>query len=272
MARAVLVVVLVAALLVGAAWLFQRRLVYLPSGGAVPPAAEVLPGARDVVISTSDGLELGAWYVPASAPDREHAVLVAHGNAGNRAGRAPLAEALAAEGLSVLLLDYRGYGGNPGTPSEDGLALDVRAGRQWLLEAAELPADRLVYFGESVGAAAVAELAVEHPPAALVLRSPFESLAAVARVHYPFVPSGFLREDLAVAEHVSRVQAPTVVIYGTEDSIVPAEQSREVARAAGNLHAEVGVPGADHNDLVLLSGDPVVDAVVDVVDAVRSPE
>ena len=117
MQRALVVLVVIAVLLVGMAWLFQRRLVYLPSTADVPPADTVIPGARDVKLRTSDGLELGAWFVPARQPGRGLTVLVANGNAGDRSIRAPLAEALAREGMSVLLFDYRGYGGNPGSPS-----------------------------------------------------------------------------------------------------------------------------------------------------------
>src|SRR5262245_2094774 len=102
------VIVLLLALL----WGFQRRLIYFPDGDRLPAAAAVVPGAADAALETEDGLRLGAWLVPAGQPDRGVAVLVANGNAGNRAGRAPLARALAAQGLTVLLFDYRGYGGN----------------------------------------------------------------------------------------------------------------------------------------------------------------
>lgn len=260
MTAAVVAVLLV--VLAGAIWLFQRSLIYLPSRGEVPPAASVIPGAEDVVLRTDDGLELDAWFVPAASGGTGVVVLLAPGNAGDRADRAPLAEQLAAEGISTLLLDYRGYGGNPGSPSEEGLALDVRAARRYLVEERGVPEDRLLYFGESLGAAAVAELATEHPPAGMVLRSPFRDLASMAREHYPFLPSWLLREELDVAGHVAQVDAPVVVVYGTEDSIVPPEQSRAVARAARNLHAGLPVAGADHNDFALLSGEPVVAAVV----------
>src|SRR5688572_16586727 len=118
-------------------WTLQRSLIYFPSTAQVPPAAEVIDGARDVKLRTTDGLTLGAWLVPprgansAAGGDAARAVtvLVASGNAGDRSYRAPLARALADRGLAVLLFDYRGYGGNPGSPSERGLALDVRAAR-----------------------------------------------------------------------------------------------------------------------------------------------
>jgi len=122
-----------------------------------------------------------------------------------------------------------------------------------------------VYFGESLGAAVATELAREHPPAGLVLRSPFVDLAAVGREHYPFLPvRALLRDRYPVAELVRRIEVPTTVVYGGGDSIVPPAQSRAVADAAARLHRVVEVPGADHNDLVLLSGEEVVSAVVEL--------
>ena len=262
--RAAVAGVLVLAVLVGLLWAFQRRLVYLPDDGPVPAAADVLPGGRDVTLTTADGLALGAWFVPGPTGDAP-AVLVANGNGGHRGLRAPLARALSGAGLAVLLFDYRGYGGNPGSPSEQGLALDVRAARSWLLEEAGVPEERLVYFGESLGCAVVTELAVQHPPSGLVLRSPFVDLAAVGSEHYPFLPvRALLRDRYPVAEQVGRVRAPTTVVYGSADTIVPPAQSRQVADAAAQLHRRVEVPGADHNDAVLLDGDDLVEAVVEL--------
>lgn len=258
-------VVAVAALCLAGLWAGQRALIYHPqTGGPVPPAADVLPGARDVTLRTADGLELGAWFVPGRGPGADGTVvLVANGNAGDRSVRAPLAAALAARGLSVLLFDYRGYGGNPGTPTEDGLALDVRAARTWLVD--ELGAQRIVYYGESLGAAVVTELATEHPPVGLLLRSPFTELADVGRLHYPFLPVRLLlRERYPVAEGLRRISVPTTVVYGSADRMVPPELSRAAAAAAAGPVRLVEVTGADHNDPVLLTGRELIDAVVAV--------
>ncbi|MEO3805011.1 alpha/beta hydrolase [Nonomuraea sp. B1E8] len=261
MARTALVIVAVLVLLLGLLWIFQRRLIYLPDGARVPPAGQVIPGARDVSFTTGDGLTLGAWYVPG---DHEVTVLVAGGNAGNRLHRAPLARALAARGLPVLLMDYRGYGGNPGTPTEEGLRLDALAARAFLGDAP------VVYFGESLGAGVVTRLARERPPAGLVLRSPFTDLAAAGQEAYPFLPVGaLLRDRFPVAEHIAGVRAPVVVVYGTADTIVPPRLSKAVADAAAGNVRTVEVPGAGHNDLALLSGQELIGAVVDLAGRVR---
>src|SRR5204863_8880264 len=141
----------------------------------------------------------------------------------------------------------------PGSPTQDGLARDVRAAREYLVGPGGIPADRVIYYGESLGAAVVTELATAYPPAGLVLRSPFEDLAGVGRYHYPMLPvRALLRDRFPVADLIGRVTAPTVVVYGTADSIVPPGQSRAVAARSGGPVRLVAVDGADHNDPVLL--------------------
>lgn len=251
------------AVLVAVLWLVQRSLIYFPDRSRPPSATQVLPAGQDVTLVTGDGLRLTAWY-QAPAQAGAPTVLIAPGNGGNRAGRSELALGIAERGPGVLLMDYRGYGGNPGSPSEAGLAQDVRAARKFLLDQPGTEAKDLVYFGESLGAAVVTDLAVEHPPAALVLRSPFTSLSDVGRSVYGIPPGRLLRDHYPLAETIGRTQAPVWVIHGSSDTIVPPEQSRQVAqsaREAGLEVHEVEVPGADHNDPALTHGHAVIDVV-----------
>lgn len=266
MVRVLVVPAVVAAVVLAAAWLGQRRLIYFPDRAAVGPPGQSLPGARDVTLRTADGLDLGGWLVPpAGGPDTGRAVLVMPGNGGSRVGRAPLAAALAAAGFTVLLFDYRGYGGNPGSPHERGLILDAEAALRRLTDAEGFAPQRVVYLGESLGAAVAASLARAHPPAGLVLRSPFVDLAAVGRHHYPLLPVRLLlRDRFPVVGPIAGVSAPTAVVYGTADSIVPPAQSRTVADRAGGPTRVVVVDGADHNDPALVHGPAVVGAVIDV--------
>jgi uncharacterized protein len=239
-------------------WGLQRRLIYFPSPGPVPSAAAVLPTGRDVVLDTEDGIRLGAWYFPG----RGGAVLVCNGNAGDRSMRVELAVALNGMGLSVLLFDYRGYGGNPGRPSEEGLAADARAAQAWLAAQPEVDPQRIAYFGESLGAAVAVGLAVQQTPAALVLRSPFTSLADVGAVHYPWLPMRLLLLDRYPSiERIASVHAPLLVIAGDRDDIVPLALSRRLYDAAVEPKRFVLVPGAGHNDPELLDGRQMLDEV-----------
>ena len=247
--------------LIGTLWSQQRRLIYFPSREQVPPAAKVLRRAEDVVLHTDDGLDLGAWFLP--GPNGAPAVLICNGNAGDRLLRTPLAVALNRQGMSVLLFDYRGYGGNPGAPTESGLAADVRAARSWLAGQPELDRDRIVYFGESLGAAVALRLAVETPPAALVLRSPFTSLADVGRVLYPWLPVGlFLMDRYPSIERVAKLSSPLLVIAAQRDTVVPAWLSRRLYEAAPEPKRYKEFPGIDHNDLSLLDGPEMIGEVV----------
>jgi uncharacterized protein len=241
-------------------WGAQRRLTYFPAG-APPPVSRSLPGGVEVVLPTEDGLRLDAWWLEAGPT----AVLVLPGNAGNRAGRAPLAVALHDLGLSVLLVDYRGYGGNAGTPSQAGLLADARAAQEWLAKRPDL--DHVVVFGESLGAAVAVGLAREFPPSAVVLRSPFTSLPDVARVHYGPIPRWLVRDPFPAEQWIGSVRVPVLVVASDIDEVVPVALSRRLVEAAAGPSALVLVPGAGHNDRALLDGDVLVGALRDFLSA-----
>jgi uncharacterized protein len=251
---AVVVVGLWVALVV-LAWGFQRHLIYLPDRSIPAPPGDV----TEVGLSTADGLDLVAWHL-ASDGDAVVTVLVTPGNAGNRALRLPLARGLVERGHDVLLLEYRGYGGNPGRPDEEGLRLDALAARDHLVSDAGVEPDRLVVLGESIGTGVAAALAAAEPPAALVLRSPFPSLADVAAGHYPFLPvRTLLRERYPVTDQLAGLDVPVLVVAGGADTIVPTAGSRQVAEALDARYVEL--PGVDHNDRALLDGADYLDAV-----------
>ena len=253
----------IVALMTFGLWAGQRRLIYFPDSAAPSPAF-LGQGWEEVTYGTADGLTLHGWYRPPE-PGRP-VVIVFNGNAGNRAGRLGLGEALAVDGLGVLLTDYRGYGGNPGHPTEDGLALDSRAAVAFVEQTA--PGHRLVLFGESLGAAVVIELAGAVEPAALVLRSPFTSLADVGSVHYPWLPVGLLLKDRYPSlERIEMLDIPVLVIAGDADSIIPIAQSRRVHDAAPGPKQWLAIPGADHNDLALAEGPEMIGAVLAFVEA-----
>jgi uncharacterized protein len=251
-------------------WALQRRLMYFPTSGVPTPTEIGLTDVEPVTFETTDGLRLGGWFVPASGTSPRVTVVVFSGNAGNRGHRGPLAAALHQHGLQVLLVDYRGYGGNPGAPTENGLAADSRAARAYLAGRPDVDRSRIVYFGESLGTAVAADLAVEHPPAALVLRSPFTSMADVAQHHYPFLPVRLLlRDRFAAIDRIQRIRVPLLVIAGGRDQIVPVEHSRRLYDAAAGPKTLLVFPDADHNDQELLAGGEMVGAIVRFLQPLR---
>jgi hypothetical protein len=251
------------AVLVLAVRLGQRKLLYFPFGRPPNVAHAEIPGAQEVELRTEDGLTLRAWHVPASNGPARAAVIVFPGNAGHRGDRRSIAAGLSRRRFDVLLVDYRGYGGNPGKPTEAGLARDARAARRLLVEERGVDPARLLYFGESLGAAVALGLAAEAEPRALVLRSPFASLADVARVHYPFLPlSLILVESYPSLERAARIRCPVLVVAGDRDRVIPVAQSRAVEAALASSHKRLLIlPGADHNDAELVAGDRLLDEV-----------
>jgi len=244
-------------LLVAALWLFQRQLIYLPDPNPVSPPAEVSVST----VETSDGIVHELWLVPAEG-EAEARLVVFNGNAGNRSHRLPLARNLAAEGLEVMLFDYRGYGETIGRPSEDGLLEDARAVAGPAFDT-DLP---VVYLGESLGAGVATLLAAEVAPDALALRSPFTSLSDMARTHYRIVPTFLLRDKYEVEQTVAELHVPLLVILGAADSIVPPRLSLRVFEAANEPKRLVDMEGLDHNDPGLASGAKLAEEIKAFVD------
>lgn len=239
------------------AWIFQRKLIYFPDGGPVPkPAGEAGRDLREVEVETADGVRLLAWYKPGR---RNATVLLFHGNAGHRGHRLGLVQAFHRLGYGVFVPDYRGYGGSGGSPTEEGLYLDAEACRAWLLANAPGP---LVYMGNSIGGGVAVELARRHPPAALMLQSPFTSLPAVGQRAYPFLPVRWLLKDrYENLEKIGALRCPLLVLHGDVDTIVPFDLGRTLFEAAPEPKRWVTIDGAGHNDIVEVGGAQYWDAI-----------
>jgi uncharacterized protein len=206
-----------------------------------------------VTIDAADGERLHAWWVPARAPLLGH-VLLCHGNAGNVGDRLAHVELLSAAGFDVLAFDYRGYGRSTGRPSEHGLQLDARAACDALLGRHEIEPARVLYLGESLGAAVALALALELPPAGLILQSAFTSVRDMARLHYPLIPPAFVPDAYPSLRLITGLQAPLLVLHGARDAIVPVMHGEALLEAAPGRKRMNVFPGAGHNDLLACAG------------------
>ncbi len=217
-----LVLVLVAGygVVVLAMFLAQDRLLYFPDRTLAGDPGDLGLAFRDVTLTTSDGVALHGWHVPADGA--RFTVLFCHGNAGDIGDRLQTIGVLHDLGLSLLIFDYRGYGRSEGSPSEAGLFADARAAWRYLVEDAGIAPARIVPWGRSLGGAVAARLAAEVQPAGLVLESTFTSAVDVARRHYPWLPvDRLLRSRFDAAAAVARATCPKLLLHSRDDEIVP---------------------------------------------------
>jgi fermentation-respiration switch protein FrsA (DUF1100 family) len=226
---------------------------YLPARAVEQTPAAAGLDYRDVALETEDGERLHGWWVAGAPPAAGH-VLLCHGNAGNIGDRVLHAALVSAAGFDVLLFDYRGYGRSSGRPGEQGTYRDARAARSALRAQPGVDASRVFYLGESLGGAVALALALEFPPAGLVLQSTFTSVRDLARVHYPFLPARVVPDAYPSLARIRRLRAPLLVLHGERDEIVPlvlGEALYEAAPAPKRIHV---VARAGHNDLVSRMG------------------
>ena len=205
------------------------------------------------MVHSDDGERLHGWWIERRAPGHGH-VLLFHGNAGNIGDRLAHARLLTAAGFDVLLFDWRGYGNSSGTPGEQGTYRDARAARDCLLRQPGVDRARVLYLGESLGGAVAVELALAHPPAALVLLSAFTSVRDMARLHYGLIPTALVPDAYPSLRRIAGLRAPLLVLHGEDDMIVPVEHGRALYDAAPEPKRLSIVPGAGHNDIVSLAG------------------
>jgi hypothetical protein len=232
-------------------FVFQRSMLYFPDTSVPVLEASGISDMEAVTLKTSDGLGLLSWYHRAS-PGRPTMAFF-HGNAGNIEARGFKVRPYLDHGLGLLLVGYRGYGGNPGKPSEEGLYRDGRAALKFLAADGVAP-DNWVLYGESLGSGVAVQLASEwareSPVGVLVLEAAYTSIAEVAGHHYPFVPAGLLVKDrFDSAAKIALVGAPVFVFHGERDQTVPIRFGMGLFEAAVEPKESLWLKEASHNDL-----------------------
>jgi uncharacterized protein len=245
------------ALVVGALYVLQRPMIFRADLSPTPPDLHGVPGFQEVSYRTGDGLDLRALYRPA-APGRLTLVYF-HGNADGLSGSLRVTERLAAEGYGLLLAGYRGYDGNPGSPTEHGLYADGRSAMEWLSRQG-VPGSDTVLVGNSLGSGPATELATTFPVAGLVLISGYTSLPDIAASVYPFIPVRLLMRDrFDNIGKIARVAAPILLLHGTADRTIPYDHARALAAAAGNRARLIPFEAVGHELVGSSSLSPVID-------------
>jgi fermentation-respiration switch protein FrsA (DUF1100 family) len=224
----------------------QRSLMYFPETVHTTPAAAGLPQAEEVTLTTSDGEHIFAWHVPPR--DGKPVILYFHGNGGALRYRVERFTRLTNDGIGIVAVEYRGYGGSSGSPSERGLIADAEAG--YAFAAARYPAQQIVLWGESLGSGVAVALAAEKPVGRVILEAPFTSAAAVAAARYWYVPVRLLMTDQFRSDaRIGKITAPLLILHGVKDQTVPYAMGEHLFDIANKPKHIVRFLDGGHEDL-----------------------
>jgi uncharacterized protein len=257
--------IVLACLYVGLAailYVTQRSMMYFPETIHTTPAQAGLPEAQEVSLTASDGVQIFAWHV---APRSGKPVIVYfHGNGGALRYRVERFRKLIGDGVGLLGVEYRGFGGSSGSPSEAGLIADAEAAYAFAI--ARYWPQELVLWGESLGTGLAVVLASEKSVGRVILEAPFTSAAAVAAGRYWYMPVGLLMKDkFRSDERIGKITAPVLILHGVKDQTVPyamgermfdlTKARKHIVRFLDGGHEDLDKNGALHAVGRFLAGD-----------------
>jgi len=220
---------------------------------------------EDVFFDTEDGVKLHGWFVP--APDASRVILFFHGNAGNISHRLESIRIFHDLGLSVFIIDYRGYGRSGGSISEKGTYLDARAAYRHLTGEMRIAPEDVVFFGRSLGASVAIELATHHLPGAVIAESCFPSMVDVGQHAYRFLPVRLLLQiRYDSTDRIAGLTCPVLVIHSRDDEIVPFDLGKRLYELASEPKSFLEIEG-DHNAGFIESGQLYNDGLALFIDS-----
>jgi fermentation-respiration switch protein FrsA (DUF1100 family) len=224
----------------------QRSLMYFPDTAHVVPAEAGLPEAEEVPLTAADGVHVTAWHVPPR--DAKPVIVYFHGNGGALRFRVARFRRLIADGVGLVALEYRGYGGSAGSPSEQGLIADAQAAYRFA--AGRYPPQQLVLWGESLGSGVAIALAAERPVGRVMLEAPFTSAVALGARHYWYLPVSLLMKDQFRSDlRIGKVTAPVMIMHGVHDRVVPYAMGEQLFDLANKPKHFVRFLDGGHEDL-----------------------
>lgn len=234
--------------------MFERANLYFPYRKIEATPGEIGLTYEDVTITTSDGVAIHGWFVPAAGSRR--GILFFHGNAGNISHRLDTLRIFHDLGLNTLIIDYRGYGRSKGRPSEKGIYRDAEAAYDYLASRPELDGDSLVAFGRSLGGAVAVELATRKKPAALIVESAFASTAAIGKELLPFLPVGALvTQRYDSLARVGSLTLPKLFIHSRDDEMIPFSHGEKLYGAAAPPKEFHAIHGGHNGGFLLPEND-----------------
>lgn len=223
----------------------QSSFIYFPTKKIETTPVELNLPYQEVWIATSDLVNLNAWYLPVDHP--RATLLFLHGNGGNISHRLDKLALFNSLGLSVLIIDYRGYGLSEGTPSEEGTYRDAEAAWEYLTGNQKINAKDIIVYGESLGGAVATWLTTQHNPGALILDSTFTSIIDMGKRYYPYLPLKFIaRIRYPTIDRIDSINCPVLIIHSSDDDIVPFAMGKQLYERANQPRDFLQIHG-NHN-------------------------
>lgn len=211
------------------------------------------PWLSEVYLTTNDGIKIHALFIESKGANK--IVLFFHGNAGNAYHRIPDAYALSLSGINVLLVDYRGYGKSEGKPSEQGLYKDAEAAYDYLIDKRQYTPKDIFLLGRSIGTSAAIHLAQDRQPGGLILITPLSSGKQMATTMGLGWLSWLVGPVFDNIQKIRKANAPTLVIHGDKDEIIPFSMGEEIYKTAPAKNKQfMRIKGGGHNDLTQVAG------------------
>ncbi len=238
---------------------FQQNFIYFPHSEIVSTPKTIPLDYEDLTLTTSDGIEIHAWWVPNQ--NARATLLFLHGNAGNISHRLDSINIFHQMGFSVLIIDYRGYGKSTGKPTEEGTYIDAETAWLYLINEKKINSDEIVIFGRSLGGAIAAWLADKYPSAALIVESTFTSIPDISKHYYPYLPISLVARIIyPTIDRMSNINSPVLVIHSANDEIVPYKFGKELFNQANDPKTFLEINGG-HNDGFITSSDKYINGI-----------
>jgi hypothetical protein len=228
-------------------FVFQRSFLYFPSHDHVSISeAHANRAFKNFPVKTEDGLDLTAWYAPATS--RPFTFIFFHGNGDCFFTASPVADPYIAEGYGFLLAEYRGYSGLPGSPTEAGLYADARAYIKGLI-AQGVKSENIILFGHSLGTGVAVQMAGEFHVGGVMLLAPYLSIAEMAQEKFPYFPAKYIALDRYENDKkMKNIHAPVLIVNGARDGLIPPSHGKELYELANEPRQFYSIPGRGHND------------------------
>ncbi|MFH0826259.1 MAG: alpha/beta hydrolase [Candidatus Omnitrophota bacterium] len=262
MARIIYFILLGSVLLMLYLKYIESRAVFFPEKEIEYYPSEVSLPFEDVSFPTSDGLKLNGWFI--AQPGAAYTLLLFHGNAGNIGHRLDKLLTLRPTGANIFIMDYRGFGKSEGRISEKGFYLDAKAAYDYLVEIRKIPPEQIILYGESLGTAAVIDLAAKVKVKAIIVEGGFSRGRDMATRMYPFIPNFLFSDSYNSLKKIKSVDVPKLFIHSRDDEIVPSSLARKLYLVSQEPKEFVEINGG-HNSAFMDSKEEYISAIASFI-------